>query len=186
MYREIENLLILSKKGDKEAKEKLLKKLKPLILSSIRRYYNKSSEYEDLIQEGYETVLRCIKDYDFQKDVPFLGFVKARLKYYYLNKHRQIQPLSLNGPIKYGEKGEIGHFIPDSRPYIEEIFEKEERLKLYESLNSLTEKQRSIIIDFYIHNLSLSQIAEKMGVAYRTVVNIKTAALKKLRSLIVK
>ena len=56
MYKEIETLLYLSKKGDIKAREKLLIKLNPLIISSIRRYYNKVHLYDDLIQEGYETI----------------------------------------------------------------------------------------------------------------------------------
>ncbi len=186
MYKEIENLLVLSRKGDKKAKEELLKKLHPLIISSIRRYYNKISDYDNLIQDGYEVVLKCIQEYDPTKEVHFLGYVKTMLRYCYLNKHKEKYLISLNEPVKDGETGEIGDFIPDDRDDIEEIFEKEERIKLYNSLNSLTDRQKEIIIDYYINNLPINQIAAKMGISYRTVVNIKTSALKKLQSLIVK
>lgn len=186
MYKEIENLFLLSRKGDKKAKEELLKKLHPLIISSIRRYYNRLSHYDDLIQDGYETVLRCIQDYDINKNVHFLGYVKTMLRYCYLNKHREKQLLSLNEPIKDGEDLELGDLISDERDEIEDILERETKVELYKALNSLTEKQRQILIYFYIHNLSIDQIAKRMGISYRTVVNIKTSALKKLRSLMVK
>jgi len=186
VYREIENLFLLSRKGDKRAKEELLKKLHPLIISSIRRYYNSVKDYDDLIQDGYETVLKCIQDYDVSKNVYFLGYVKAMLRYCYLNKHREKQLISLNEPVKDGEDLELGDLIPDERDEIKDLLEKETTVELYNSLQSLTEKQRKILIYFYIYNRSLSQIAEIMGISYRTVVNMKTSALKKLRSLMVK
>ncbi len=67
MYKEIEKLLVLSKEGDVEAKERLLNKLTPLIISSIRRYYNEKDQYDDLMQDAYETILLAIEEYDPQK-----------------------------------------------------------------------------------------------------------------------
>lgn len=186
MYKEIENLFVLSRMGDKKAKEDLLKKLHPLIISSIRRYYNRINDYDDLIQDGYETVLKCIQDYDPIKDVRFLGYVKTMLRFCYLNKHKEKQHISLNEPVKDGKEGEIGDFIPDDRDYLKDIFEREEKIRLYNSLNSLTDRQRQIVINYYINNLSIGQIADKMGISYRTVINTKVTALKKLKDLIVK
>ena len=67
-------------------------KTNPLIISSIRRYYNRIDQYDDLIQEGYE-ILLSIK---FQSNKSaFLGYIKTMLKYHYLNKHKERQFLSL-------------------------------------------------------------------------------------------
>jgi len=183
VYKEIKKLVELSRKGDVKAKEELLRRLHPLVIASIRRYYNKVQEYDDLIQDGYEIILKCLQDYDAKKDVHFLGYVKTMLRYCYLNKHRQKQLLSLNEPVMGGE---IGDFIPDDRDEIGQIIEYEDRMNLYKGLNLLTDKQKQIIIDFYVHKLSISQIAEKMDISYRTVVNIKSSAIKKLKSSMVK
>ena len=88
MYREIEDLLEFSRRGDPKSKEAVLLKLQPLIISSIKRYYNKIDIYDDLIQEGYEIILLCIHDYDPNKGVHFLGYIKLKLKYHYLNKYK--------------------------------------------------------------------------------------------------
>ena len=66
------------------------------------------------------------------------------------------------------------------------IIEKEEKYLLLESLNSLTKRQKQVIVDYYINKLSIDEIAEKLGVSYRTVVNTKTTAIKKLKNRIVK
>lgn len=184
MYEEIEDLLNLSRKGDVEAKETLLLKLNPLIISSIRRYYNRITQYDDLIQEGYETILIAIEQYDQSKGVYFLGYIKMMLKYCYLNKHKEKQFLSLNEPLEEGEF--IDLLEGDEKEPIDVMLEKEEINILYNNLDCLTERQKQVIVDFYINNLSIDKIANKMQISYRTVVNTKTVAIKKLRNIIVK
>lgn len=184
MYREIQYLLESSKKGDGKAKEALLSKLHPLIISSIRRYYNRKEEYDDLIQEGYETILSAIDYYDPARGVHFLGYVKARLKYLYLEKHKQKQVLSLNEPVKGGEF--IDLLEGDGWDPIDLIIYKEEIQALQEGINSLPQRQREVIILYYIKGLSMEQIAKKLGISYRTVANTKTIAINKLKKIMVK
>lgn len=185
MYKEIEDLLIASKKGDEKAKETLLMKLNPLIISSIRRYYNKKDIYEDLIQDGYEVILKSIKDYDTDKGVHFLGYVKSMLKYCYLNKHKEKKLLSLNEPID-DELELMDLIIGDEEGPLKQIVEQDESSVLYNSLNCLTKRQKRIIADFYINGKAINEIAEELGISYRTVVNIKVSAMKKLKEIIVK
>lgn len=186
MYKEIGDLLELSKRGDRKAKEELLTKLHPLIISSIKRYYNKVDIYDDLIQEGYEVILKGIKDYDPNKGVYFLGYIKLNLKYHYLNKYKEKQLLSLNEPIGDGEL-EIMDLIEDEGlTPIDKILDKEIHRLLNQSLNTLTQRQREIVVEYYINNLSIGQIADKLGLSYRTVVNTKTTGINKLKNTMVK
>lgn len=184
MYREIGRLYQRAKNGDVSAKEILLNKLTPLVLSSIRRYYNKNSKYEDLIQEGYEVILKSIEDYDPNKGVHLLGYIKTMLRYHYLNKQRERTHLSLNEPLEDGEMLDL--LVGDEREPIDKLIEREEGVLLLEALKTLTPKQKRVIIDFYVKDISIGQIAKNMGVSYRTVVNTKVAALKKLKNEMVK
>lgn len=187
MYREIEELLILSKKGDLESKESLTLKLKPLILSSIRRYYNRIDLYDDLIQEGYEIILRAIEDYDPHRKVNFLGYVKVLLKYHYLDKHKEKQIRSLN--VEIDEKGtEIMDLIQEDQDEGPEARAMDRELKdeLKDALRHLTNRQKEVVIYFYIRRLSIGEISHRLGISYRTVVNTKTIAIKKLRKRMVK
>lgn len=184
MYSEIKDLVELSKKGDGKAKEDLLLKLNPLIISSIRRYYNRKDQYDDLIQEGYETMLLGIEEYDPTKGVYFLGYVKTILKYCYLNKHREKQCLSLNEPLESGEF--IDLLEGDEDDPVDATVKNEDINALVKGLEFLTERQKQVVVDFYINNLSIGAIADKMEVSYRTVVNTKTVAIKKLKERIVK
>src|SRR5699024_7371446 len=89
MYKELNQLLKKARRGDVSSQEEILERLKPLIIKSIQRYYNNKEEFQDLIQEGYLLVLECIENYDENKGVYFLGYVKAMLKFAYLNKHKE-------------------------------------------------------------------------------------------------
>lgn len=186
MYREIESLLDLSKKGDVKAKEKLLFKLKPLIISSIRRYYNRIDLYEDLIQEGYEIILIAIEDYDPNKGAHFLGYVKIMLKYHYLEKHRERQFLSLNELIDFTRTELIDLIEGDEKSPVDRIIDMEQNQILLDSINFLTKRQREIIVLFYIKGYSIDKIGKMLGISYRTVVNIKTSGINKLKKIIVK
>lgn len=186
MYKEIETLLALSKEGDVKSKEQLLFKLKPLLIGSIRRYYNRIDLYDDLIQEGYETILTAIDDYDPKKGVYFLGYIKAMLKYHYLNKHREKQHLSLNEPVDCNGTEIIDLIEGDEKDPADRIIDMEENQVLLDSINCLTKRQRETIVYFYINGYSIDKIANKLGISYRTVVNTKTVGINKLRNTIVK
>ena len=181
MYKEIERLISKSNKGEEESKEELIKRLQPLIISSIRRYYNKVNEYDDLIQEGNLVVLQCLKNYDKNKGTYFLGYVKTMLKFTYLNKHKEKTCFSINQPVNGGE-GELVDILESKKESpLDLLLEKENYDLLYEALNILTDRQREVVIYFYVEDLSIGQIAEKLNITYRTVINTKTRALEKLK-----
>lgn len=58
-------------KGDKERTVDLLESLEPLIISSIRKYYYRPNEFEDLMQDGRVKVLECLEDFDPTRGVHF-------------------------------------------------------------------------------------------------------------------
>ena len=118
-----------------------------------------------------------------KKDVNFLGFIKMKLKFYYLDKHKykKEKPSSLNKPI--GEDGdEILDLIPDNdKSPLDKVLEKERKARLRKAMKVLTQRQRKIIIYYYIKNKSIKEISRILKISYRTVINTKTTALKKLR-----
>lgn len=186
MYREIGILLKRCQKGDKKAKESLLLKLKPLIISSIKKYYNKREEYDDLIQDGYEVILKALEEYDPLKGAKFLGYVKMQLKYKYLDKYKEKDYLSLNEPIGEGSEEIIDLLRADEKEAIDKIIVTEERKIILNGLNKLTKRQREVVFYYYIERKSMKEISEILNISYRTVVNTKTNSLKKLKKIIVK
>lgn len=175
-----DKLVLKAKTGDAVAKEEIITRLQPLVLSSIKRYYYKREEFEDLVQDGNIKILECIEDFKPEKEVYFLGYVKTMLKFMYLDKHKRKYHTSLNEKLKDGETEIIDLLVSEDRDILESIIINEEMDELNQVLNILTNRQKEIIILFYIERLSMGEIASKLGISYRTVVNTKTNALKKL------
>ncbi|WP_026895478.1 RNA polymerase sigma factor [Clostridiisalibacter paucivorans] len=186
MYEEINELVIKSKLGDIDAKGKLILRLKPLILSSIRRYFNDTKQYDDLIQGGFEVVLRCINEYSSHRQTEFLGYVKTMLRYHYLDKHKTKKiAISLNQTISTDEQIEIIDTLKDDIPSIDHILiRNQELVVLNRAISELTKRQKEIIEMFYIDGITMVEIAERLGISYRTVVNTKKVAIKKLQSIV--
>jgi len=183
MYSEVNNLLALSRKGDIEAKEELILKLKPLILASIKRYYNKIEEYDDLVQEGYEVILEGIKEFDETRGAKFLGYIKLKLKYHYLNKYKKVENYcSLNAPIGDGELEVLDTIEGEEIDPLDNLLKLEIGEELRKAINSLTKRQKQIIIESYINGLSIGEIAKKLNISYRTVANTKTNAINNLKN----
>ena len=183
MYKIIDELLEGSKQGDKLSKEELLLKLRPLIISSINKYYPNSKDFEDLIQDGNIVILECILNFDISKGVYFLGYVKTMLKYNYLQNHRIKHMISLNTPL--GEDSElemIDLLKSDDLQPLDVLILNEFNENVKNSLSVLAPRQLEIIILFYINKLSIGEIAESLNISYRTVVNTKTKAIEKLKN----
>ncbi len=182
MYKVIDELLEGSKEGDKASKEELLNKLRPLIISSINKYYPNARDYEDLIQDGYIVILQCIDDFDPAKGVYFLGFVKTMLKYNYLQNHRIKRCFSLNVSVGEDSESELVDLLEskDLGPVEIQLISDENKI-IKDSLSVLGPRQRQVIWLFYVEEMSIGDIAHKLNISYRTVVNSKTKALKRLK-----
>ena len=159
---------------------------KPLLISSIKKYYNKSYQFEELMQEGILEIIESIKDFDNSRNIPFSGYLKRRIYYFYLGKNHIKENLSLD--INIGEEKEmtLGDLIEDNMNIEEDYLKKENSIEIKKALEKLTKRQREIIEDFYFHKKSIGEIAIEKNIKYRTVVNTKTTALEKLKKIIVK
>lgn len=185
MYKDFNELTIMAKEGDVRSIDLLLKELYPLIISSIKRYYYRVEEFDDLLQEGRLVVLECLKTYDPSKGTHFLGYVKHMLMYYYLDKHKTKYILSLNEKLGHEDDLELMDLLEsDEEDLLAILIRHEENQTLYAALDELTRRQRDIIVDFYCGDLSIKQIAKKYDISYRTVVNTKIVALNKLKMLL--
>lgn len=178
-----DELLMKALQGDKKAIEEIINRLQPLIISSIKRYYNNTKEYEDLIQDGNIMIIQSLKDYDESKGAHFLGYIKSNLKFLYLNKHRTKTFVSLNEPVGYDKEEEIiDLLVSEDKEVLDLIIDNERNVRLIKAIDNLTSRQKEVIIYYYVKEFSIDKIAELLGVSYRTIVNTKTRALDNLKN----
>lgn len=184
MYEEINQLIKESKKGNVKSKEMLLESLAPLIIKSIKQYYNKPQEYEDLLQEGRVIILECLYSYEESKGTYFLGYLKHMLKYHYLDKNKNRIFMSLNEKIGHDEDEEIIDMLEsDDYNALDRLIRLESSKEVLDALFKITDRQGHIVRDFYFRGMKIPEIAQKYNISYRTVVNTRAAAIKNLRKV---
>jgi len=177
---EIDRLYEDSIRGDESAKYELVERFYPLIISSIKKYYNSYFEFEDLVEDGKVIVLECIRDFDKGKNVHFSGFVKTRLKFFYLNKlNSKKEILSLNQ--KNEEDTELIDLLESEVNLEEEVINRDFSNQIQELFKSLSLKERETIIEFYYLGLDINEISKVHNISYRTVLELKRRAHKKLK-----
>jgi RNA polymerase sporulation-specific sigma factor len=180
MQPDINYIIQESLKGDKIYVEILFKRLNPVIFKNIYTYWSPSDPLtQDLQQEGYMIILQSLKDFDTDRKVHFLQYVKIRLYYFYkdyFKKSIKNDALSMDHLYETGRE-----LISDCRDQLTSIILKEEEDSLHKCIDELSEKEQMIISLFYFRRLSIQEIADKLGIKYRAVINIKSNAVRKLR-----
>ena len=183
MDSDINYIIQESLKGDKIYREILLKRLNPLIYKNIYKYYSPSNPFvEDLLQEGYLVILESLKNYDIDRNVHFLQYVKIKLYYFYINYYKKsMRQYALS--LEYFNEG--GKTLKSAcEDQAAAILTAEEKKALHKCIKQLTEREQKIINLFYFQGLSIQDISLELELKYRSVINMKCLALKKLRKMI--
>ncbi len=77
---EEKKLFIRYKKGDKEAREELIKKNLRFVVSIAKQYVGLGYELSDLIQEGVIGLMEALENYDENVGIRFVSYAKAWVK----------------------------------------------------------------------------------------------------------
>lgn len=186
--KNIDIIIRKSLEKDSDSISILLLRLRPVIISSIRKYCNYVKDFDDLIQDGYVHVIESLDRYDCSKGVFFLGYIRYSLKYFYLDKSKKHEShASLNERVisDAGNSLEFIDFLEDIDICLEKDYEYKESVGLlYDALNTLSKRERQVIVMYYFKGYGLKTISKILGLAYRTVVNTKVNGMRKLASLI--
>jgi len=137
----------------------------------IKRYLRSKgclpSDAEDIFQEALIIFTRKCQEKDFQLDVAPFHFVKGICKFLWYNQSRK------NKPTKEIKEDLIELSID------EDWLQKEQQFKKMEDvINSIGEKCKELLTSFYGLGLSMTKIAEKLGLR-----NDKVAKAQKYRCL---
>lgn len=161
-----------AKDNDAEAREYIIQRLTPLILSIIKKIFPYYGDREELLQDGYVVLLECIYEFEESAGCPFLVFAKKKLLYYYLNKVRRKNlevPTDLSSVLR--GRDDPGY----------DGFSRLLKVELYKALGGISEKQKRVVMMHYFENKSLKEISEILNLHYQSVVKLKERALANLK-----
>lgn len=161
--------------------KRIYEAFEPLIISSIKNYYDRTDIFEELVDDGKTEIMYAIMEYDASKKVPFNYYLKQRLRFFYLKKNPRKSVASLNYTNEDGD--EIMNLI-ESDENIEQDFEDRLEIKqLYERVRKLPEKQQKIIYENFLREKSAREICKKLNMKQSTFYNTRSKALENLRKM---
>ncbi len=161
--------------------KRIYKAFEPLIISSIKKYYDRTDIFEELVDDGKTEIMYAIMEYDGSKKVPFNYYLKQRLRFFYLKKNPRRSVSSLNYTNEDGD--EVMNLI-ESDENIEQDFEDRLEIKrLYEKVRKLPEKQQKIIYENFLREKSAREICKELNMKQSTFYNTRSKALENLRKM---
>lgn len=174
--------LVLDARENEDKRVMLTKAFEPLIKKCIKIYVKNAEYFEDAMQEGYYTVLQCIKNYDVDSRYPFPAYVKRAVIYSIRDFSKRIKEnISLDEESREDGGGSLYEFLKSDADVEKEYILKDDVERLRAALKVLSQKQMEIIDDFFFKNVSMRDICKNKRCHYMAVVGLKDRAIKKLK-----
>lgn len=155
-------------------------KLTPLCRKFARETYICGLSQEDLMQECYLQLVKCLERFDSSLSVPFESYYKIQLYGWRANQNRKKREILSFGDEMYDAVARQ----PDESVNIEkEIGEKLLIEAVAWELSHMKSEERDVVTGYYVERKSLKQIAKELDIKYKTAEFRKSQAIKKLKSL---
>lgn len=170
---------------NEEAIITLWEAFRPLVISMTRRFHVPMDNQSDVSQDAFVQLLECAKSYDRSQQVPFEGYYKMHLQYWFLNRTRKTNELLV---IDHDWPSGISmtNLMESTMGNAQELTDQGETCReLEKALKALTAKQRQAVVLFYVYELPLAEIASKMGCSYGVAYKHKSAGLRNIRARLI-
>ncbi len=166
---------------NEEALVALWERFQPLVIRSMQKFYVPIADQDDIRQEAFLQLLECANRYDLSQNVPFESFYKMNLHYWFLNRIRKKTELLVVDSEWQGGFS-MTDVIESTIGNAHEVAELNEVTKaLNDAFKLLTDKQRQVVVLFYLKGIRLGDIARSMGCSYKVAFKHKDAGIKKIR-----
>jgi RNA polymerase sigma factor (sigma-70 family) len=163
------SLVAAAQAGDRAARETLVESFQPLIRSLCRGW----SDYEDHYQEAVCQFLELVREYDQARSVYFGHYMKVKLAWRLRNYRRLLRGRSRpEVPLPAAEH------LPAAAP------ELAEQVDLQTALQSLSARQRAVVVRSYWQDEGSEPIARDLGVSARAVRALRQRAERRLAELL--
>lgn len=160
--------------------EDLVKTVEPLIYSMYKKYKYATDSFEDAYQDSVVILLDSIESFDEEKKLPFVMHYRNCLFYHYMDNVKK-RKKDNNRKENYNFD-ECQEFLPDESSTFEtRLILKEDLDGLKESMCKLGDKQLWILMEVYINEKKLVDLAKEKGMHKQSLVKLKKRALDNLR-----
>ncbi|MEG0773896.1 sigma-70 family RNA polymerase sigma factor [Clostridium sp.] len=181
-FSKIENLVILSKKGDTEAKEELVGAFTPFILNLSKKSYVNGFEFEDLKNECYKTLFKCVQLYNPDRH-RFVAYATNAIK----NNINHLIRVSIRRDDSEGPKtltldDTLEHVLFCDMDFIDDKLCKTAfNRNLITAINQLTNDEQQLIVYVFFKGYTLKGYATFTGISYNRAITMKFNVLNKMK-----
>lgn len=180
-YEYIESLVLQAKDGNEDAKEKLCFEFKPLIMKTSSRTFIHGYDQDDIINEGYRILFKCVSLYDPSQH-RFVAYATNGIKksiYDLIRKHKVHE--SIEGCNTLSLSDFLENIIVDDNFSIDrDLIDECVNTTLLLSINKLCERDRKLIDFLYFKENTLKSYADSEKVCYSTAFRRRSNALNNL------
>lgn len=139
---------------------------------------------EDIVSDSFLTVFERIKQFDENRQFfPWFRRILINNALKRINRRKQFLPLAILLERDSSEKIDLSALALLSDPS-EVVEESEMKVVVREAINSLSPKQRTVIVLRYYFGLSESEVAEALGIPRGTVKSRTSASIGRLAGLL--
>ncbi len=180
---EDEEIVLLVRKGDKDATEYLIHKYKNLVKYKARAYFLIGADREDVVQEGMIGLYKAIRDYQQNKSMAFKTFAELCITRQMItavkNATRQ-KHIPLNSYVSLNRRA----FDDDTeKTYIELVSEeiasnpeqllikKEEFIGIENKMGEILSSFEWEVLSLYLNGKSYTEIARQMNKPIKSIDN---------------
>lgn len=177
------------KKGNAEAKNKLVEHNLRLVAHIIKKYYSNSSEQDDLISIGTIGLIKAVSTFDYEKGARFATYaarcIENEILMYFRNKKKYAQDVSFSDPIdmdKDGNSLSLMDVMADEKSITEDIENKLQSEELYRAIEEVLSKREKEIV-YLRYGLcgrkayTQREVARRLGISRSYVSRIEKKAL---------
>ena len=188
-----EELLEKSRKGDLDARNKLIEHNLRLVAHIVKKYYKTGADQDDMISIGTIGLIKAVSTFNAEKGIHLATYaarcIENEILMYFRNQKKSAQDVFISDPIDTDKDGNaltLIDIIADSGDIAEETDIKMglERLKLIIP-GCLDDREKKVIEMRYglggFEELTQRDIAKKLKISRSYVSRIEKSALEKLR-----
>lgn len=181
----VEKLAILSKNGDKKAKEELAEEFKPFILNLAKKSYVNGFEFEDIKNACYESLFNCLEKYDTPRH-RFVAYATRSIQ-------NSVGSLIRTSNRKSRTDGKSALILSDmlentlscNMGFVEDrIVKSIAAQKIRKAVENLSYEEQQLIQHVFYKKHSLKQYSDYSNISYSKAVKMKNSVLKKLKGML--